>query len=46
LKTLVVNRWHDNVNSLFGERDRLDSSKYSLDIIDGSIGCGWFLKPA
>lgn len=38
LHTLVVNRWHDNVNSMFGEAGRLDSSKDTLDIIKGSIG--------
>lgn len=38
VSTLVVNRWHDNVNSLFGEESRLDSSKDSIDIIKGSIG--------
>jgi len=36
--TLVVNRWHDNVNAMFGEHNRLDSSKDTLDIIKGSIG--------
>ncbi len=38
VNTLVVNRWHDNVNSLFGEEKRLDSSKDTIDIINGSIG--------
>jgi hypothetical protein len=38
VNTLVVNRWHDNVNSLFGEEKRLDSSKDTIDIIKGSIG--------
>ncbi len=38
VSTLVVNRWHDNVNSLFQEKARLDSSKDTIDIIDGSIG--------
>ncbi len=36
--TLVVNRWHNNVNSIFGEEDRLDSSKDTIDIINGSVG--------
>ncbi len=36
--TLVVNRWHTNVNSLFNEDERLDSSKDTLDIIPGLIG--------
>lgn len=36
--TIVINRWHDNVNSLFGETNRLDPSKDTLDIIKGSVG--------
>jgi len=36
--TIVVNRWHDNVNSLFGEEDTLDSSKDTIDILDETIG--------
>ncbi len=36
--TFVINRWHDNVNSLFGETNRLDPSKDSMDIIKGSVG--------
>jgi len=36
--TIVVNRWHDNVNSLFGEEDRLDSSKDTIDFIPGTVG--------
>ncbi len=36
--SLVINRWHDNVNSLFSEEERLDSSKDTLDIIHGSVG--------
>ncbi|RLA71418.1 MAG: peptidylprolyl isomerase [Epsilonproteobacteria bacterium] len=38
ITTLVVNRWHDNVNSLFSEDDTLDSSKDTIDFIHGSIG--------
>ncbi|PHS39198.1 MAG: peptidylprolyl isomerase [Sulfurovum sp.] len=38
VSTLVINRWHDNVNSLFGEESRLDSSKDTIDILPGSIG--------
>ncbi len=34
----VINRWHDNVNSMFGEAKRLDSSKDTIDFVDGSIG--------
>ena len=38
VKSIVINRWHDNVNSLFLERYRLDPSKDTIDIIDGSVG--------
>lgn len=34
----VVNRWHDNVNSLFAEEDRLDSSKDTIDFLPFSAG--------
>jgi hypothetical protein len=34
----VINRWHDNVNSMFGEKKTLDSSKDTIDFLDGSIG--------
>ncbi|MBL0707598.1 MAG: fatty acid cis/trans isomerase [Sulfurimonas sp.] len=36
--TLIANRWHSNVNSLFSEDSRLDSSKDTLDIIPGLVG--------
>lgn len=36
--SFVVNRWHDNVNSLFGESKRLDPSKDTLDIVKGTVG--------
>lgn len=36
--SIVVNRWHDNVNSLFFEKKRLDPSKDSIDFFGGSIG--------
>ena len=36
--TIVVNRWHDNVNSMFREADTLDPSKDTMDFIRGSIG--------
>ncbi|MCH7645487.1 MAG: fatty acid cis/trans isomerase [Myxococcales bacterium] len=36
--SIVINRWHDNVNSMFGEQKRLDSSKDTIDFIPGSIG--------
>jgi len=37
-KSLVINRWHDNVNSLFLEKYNLDPKKDTMDILDGSIG--------
>lgn len=36
--TIVINRWHDNVNSLFGESKRLDHTKDTIDFIPGSLG--------
>jgi hypothetical protein len=36
--SIVINRWHDNVNSLFGEKKRLDSSRDTIDFLPGSIG--------
>ena len=38
VSTMVINRWHDNVNSLFGEEKKLNSSKDTIDIIPGSLG--------
>lgn len=35
---LVINRWHDNVSSLFNGDEVLDSSKDTLDILDISAG--------
>jgi hypothetical protein len=35
--TIVINRWHDNVNSMFGEQKRLDPSKDTIDFIVGSV---------
>jgi hypothetical protein len=37
-KSLIINRWHDNVNSLFTETLRLDSKKDTMDILEGSVG--------
>jgi len=37
-KSLVINRWHDNVNSLFLEKHNLNPKKDTMDILDGSIG--------
>ncbi len=36
--TLIINRWHDNVNSLFGEENRRDPDKDTLDIVHANIG--------
>jgi hypothetical protein len=34
----VINRWHDNVNSMFGEGKFLDSSKDTIDFVSASVG--------
>ena len=36
--TIVINRWHDNVNSVFGEDDRLDPAKDTIDFLSGLFG--------
>ncbi|MGH0031268.1 MAG: fatty acid cis/trans isomerase [Myxococcota bacterium] len=36
--TIVVNRWHDNVNTMFGEAKQLDPSKDTIDFLPGTIG--------
>jgi hypothetical protein len=36
--TMVINRWHDNVNSMFGEDSRLDPSKDTIDFLPSSVG--------
>ncbi|NPA60062.1 MAG: peptidylprolyl isomerase [Epsilonproteobacteria bacterium] len=36
--SIVVNRWHDNVNSLFGEKNKLNPNKDTLDFIEGYVG--------
>jgi len=38
VRYLVINRWHDNVNSMFFEEDTLDPQKDTMDILDKSIG--------
>ncbi len=38
LFTIVINRWHDNVNSMFFEGDTLDHAKDTIDFLPGSIG--------
>ena len=36
--TIVVNRWHDNVNSMFRESKSLNSQKDTLDFITSHVG--------
>jgi hypothetical protein len=36
--TIVINRWHENVNAMFGEDKRLDPSKDTIDFIPGGVG--------
>lgn len=36
--SIVINKWHDNVNSLLGENKRLNPKKDTIDFIRGSIG--------
>ncbi len=36
--SIIINRWHNNVNSLFGEEDRLDPKKDTADFMLGSVG--------
>jgi hypothetical protein len=36
--SIVINRWHDNVNSLFFEKNRLDASKDTIEFHEGPIG--------
>ena len=35
---LVINRWHDNVNSLFNGEEVLNSNKDSMDILSRQVG--------
>jgi len=35
--TIVINRWHDNVNSMFRESDTLDPAKDTIHFLPGSI---------
>ena len=37
-KNLIINRWHDNVNSLFNEESRLNPKKDTMDILGTSVG--------
>lgn len=36
--SLVVNRWHDSVAFMFNEDERLDTSKDTVNLIEGFIG--------
>lgn len=36
--SIIINRWHDNVNSLLREESTLNPKKDTMDIIHGSIG--------
>jgi hypothetical protein len=36
--TIVINRWHDNVNSMFLEASTLDPAKDTIDFVAGSLG--------
>jgi len=36
--SIVINRWHDNVNAVFKERSRLNGAKDTIDFFTGSIG--------
>jgi len=36
--SIVINKWHDNVNSMLGEHNRLNPDKDTIDFIKGSVG--------
>ena len=36
--SLVINRWHDNVNSMLLESQRLDPAKDTMHVLPGTIG--------
>ncbi len=36
--SMVINRWHDNVTFLFGEKSTLDPSKDNADFLEGFYG--------
>jgi hypothetical protein len=44
--SIVINRWHDNVNSMFFEKQALDPTKDSMNFIRGSVGAypNYFLQ--
>lgn len=46
--SLVINRWHDNVDSMFREKSRLNPAKDTIDFFRGSMGAypNYFLDVA
>lgn len=36
--SIAINRWHDNVNSMFGEASRRNPAKDTIDFLPGGIG--------
>ena len=36
--SIIINRWHDNVDFLFREHDRLDPAKDTADFVRGFVG--------
>ena len=38
VKNLVINRWHNNVNSIFNGDEVLDANKDTMDILEASVG--------
>lgn len=38
VKNLVINRWHNNVNSIFNGENVLDPKKDTMDILEPSVG--------
>ena len=46
--SIVINRWHGNVNSMFRESKRLDPARDTIDFLPGSIGAypNYFLDVA
>ncbi|MDO9207141.1 MAG: fatty acid cis/trans isomerase [Sulfuricurvum sp.] len=36
--SMIINRWHDNVNALFNERSRLNPAKDTIDFFTENIG--------
>lgn len=38
VKNLVINRWHNNVNSIFNGDEVLDSQKDTMDILEPNVG--------